>query len=105
MEIEIPCLDGTLYRRGPAPAGQQGSVDIEAAETRCIQYCLGQYQAVGYHDHDVGLQRFEALLLRLIAQGNRLGNRQAGCECELFDRTLVQLLPPSRGAIGLGEDA
>ena len=49
--------DGALDRRGAAPARQQRGVDVDAAEPRRLENGLGQDQAIGDDDGDIGVIR------------------------------------------------
>ena len=97
-------FDGTLDRRGTAPARQQRGVDVQTAQTRNIEHRLRQDQPVGHHHHDVGLEVAQDLTIGLVLEVERLMDGDIVLERQLLDGARGQLATTPGGAIRLGVD-
>ena len=78
--------NGALDGRSTSPAGQQGRVDVDAAETRHVEDCLGQDQPVGGDNHHIGTDGAHALLGSHVLQGQWLEYRNAMLLGKALDR-------------------
>ncbi len=71
-------------------------MDVEAAVTRCIEYGLGQQQAIGDHDGGIGAKRGKGLLLFGRLERDRRAHRKAETLCFRVDgRRLDTIAPPA----------
>jgi hypothetical protein len=106
--LGIASGDRALNRRSAAPARQQGSVNVDATETRRLQDRLRKQQPVRGDDHDVGRPALQSLDRRGLTQRRRLLDRQGVPHSALLDRAGRDLLAATGGTIRLrvdGDDA
>ena len=97
-------FDGALDRRRAAPAGQQRGMHVPAAVLRDVEHRLRQDQAVGHHDHHVGLHLAQCVLGGLLLQRQRLQYGNAALDRLQLDRGRRQPAPSAGGPVGLGVD-
>jgi FlaG/FlaF family flagellin (archaellin) len=97
--------DGAMDGGGAAPARQQRSMDVDAAEDRRIEEAFGQDMAVGDDDGGIEVERLEDLRLLFGLQGARRADRQTEFVGELMDGCSSLLLAATRGLGGPGVDA
>ncbi len=79
--------------------------------THLVQHPLRQDQAIGRHDHHIGVGFCDGLagcrgivrVFAIQAQAARLGHGDALRQRELLDRRGLQLHAASGGAVGLGQ--
>ena len=101
----IPGHDGPLDRRRPAPARQEGGVQVETAQPRRIERLLRQDLAVSDHGSEIEVQRSDLGDDLRVAETLRRGDRNAQHFGQLVDRRLLFALPPTPAARRLGVDA
>ena len=110
--LAVARLNGAVDGGCATPAGQQRGVDVDAAQPRQVQHPLRQQQAVGGHDHDVGLRSKQGSacslgilwVFAIQPQAAGLGHGQAMRQCSLLDGRSLQLQAAAGGAIGLGQN-
>ncbi len=95
--------DGTLNRRGAAPARQKRSVDIDRAQTGQGEHRLGQNQPVSRDHHGVCAERAQARERRLVFQADGLIHFEAAFLRQGFYRAGREPQPPACGPVGLGK--
>ena len=100
--LGVARLDRALDRRRPAPARQDGGMDVDAAQARRLQHRLRQQQAVGHHHHQVGPIGGQALHIRRVLEIHRLLHRDGRLQRDLLDRAGCQLAPAPGRAVRLG---
>ena len=102
--LGITGQDRPLDRRRPAPARQQGGVEVNATAGRDIQHGLRQDQAIGRDDHRLGRNRPQMRLRLHITQGRRLIDRKPMLKRHGLDRTGCEFHAPSGRSIRLGQN-
>ena len=110
--LGVAGFDRAVDGRGAAPARQQAGVDVEAAARGRIEHPLRQDQAIGGHDHHIGLGRGNGglglgCIFRIFAvqtQAARLAHRNAMRLRALLDGRGLQLHAAARGSVRLGQD-
>ena len=76
-------------------------MDVDAAKARGLEYRLGEQQAIGHHDHQVGIQGGQLCLGLWGAQTGWLQHGQLMLLSQLLDRAGGQLVTASGWAIRL----
>ena len=93
-------LDG----RGPAPAWQQGGMNVDAPPRRDVDDGPRQQEAVGDDDHQFRPQGAKLLLNLGVFQGLGLEYRQSRLQRQLLDRAGHEFPATAGGPVRLGVD-
>ena len=102
--FDITGHDSALNGRGAAPARQQGTMQIEAAQPGRIQNGFGQQQAVSHHNSGIETQRSESGLFVGAFQRKRRADFKARRLGEFVHRAWCRLHAPAAGTRRLGID-
>ncbi len=78
---------------------------VDAASRRYVQYVLRQYQPVSRNDDNVRFERRQFGDRPLVAQGDRLHDRDAACFGIRFYRARHDALAAAGGPVRLGQDS
>jgi hypothetical protein len=93
-------MDGS----GAAPAGEEGSVNVQATARGKGEEVGGEDLSVGGHDDDVGVPQAELFKEGGIAGAFRLKNGKPALKRLGFDGRGLRLEAAAGGSIGLGDD-
>ena len=95
--------NGSLDRRGPAPARQDRGMYVHAATQRDVEYRWRQQQSIGNHHEQIGSERAQFRLWRFGFECGRLQHGNAKLKCQLLYRARAELPAASCRPVGLGQ--